>query len=261
MASRADGLRAAPGVTPSPSPSLRAAVHGALSDLYYHSWRLVPANVLWAVTAVAATVAAILVPLGIVALAVVALPTAGLFRMTTRIARGRAVSFSDALDAWHRDVVASLMLGGGLVVVAIVFGVNAWTGLLAGTALGWAFATLALWGLVAAWLFAWTAWPLLVDPARARWPARERVRLAGLLVLAHPIRLGALGLGLLVFLVASLIATIALVTVSAAVAALVASRFVLPAADRLDARLAFADSRGLVLDLDDDLPDEGTSRR
>jgi hypothetical protein len=134
--------------------------------------------------------------------------------------------------------------------------VNAWTGLLAGTALGWAFATLALWGLVAAWLFAWTAWPLLTDPARARWPARERVHLAGLLVLAHPVRLGGLGIGLLLFLVASLIATVALVTVSVAVAAVVAARFVLPAADRLDARLGFAATRGLLTDLADDATDE-----
>ena len=259
MASRADPRVAAavmPGSIPAPTPSLRGAVHEALSDLYYHSWRLVPANLVWAVTAVAAVVVAIFVPLGILALAAVALPTAGLFRMSTRIARGRAVSFRDALDAWHHEVVASLVLGGGLAAVAVLLGANVWTGLVAGTALGWAFATLALWGLVAAWLLAWTAWPILTDPARERWPARERAHLAGLLVLAHPVRLGGLGIGLLVFLVASLIATVALVTVSAAVAAVVAARFVLPAADRLDARLAFAASRGLETDRDDDVSDE-----
>jgi hypothetical protein len=231
-------------------------VREALSDLYYHSWRLVPANLVWAVTAVVAVVVAIFVPLGILALAVVALPTAGLFRMSTRIARGRAVSFRDAMDAWHREVGASLVLGGGLAAVAILLGANVWTGLVAGTALGWAFATLALWGLVAAWLLAWTAWPILTDPARERWPARERVHLAGLLVLAHPVRLGGLGIGLLLLLVASLIATVALVTVAAAFAALVAARFVLPAADRLDTRLAFAAARGLEMARDDDASDE-----
>jgi hypothetical protein len=249
VVSRADVL-----VAPSPtatSPTLRGAVREALSDLYYHSWRLVPANVLWAVTAVAAVVVAILVPVGFVALAFVALPTAGMFRMATRIARGRSVSFGDALEGWRRDVVASLAVGGGLVLVAIVLGVNLASGLIAGTALGWAFATLALWGLVAAWLFAWTVWPLLTDPARAGWPARERIRLAGLLVLGHPVRLGGLGLGLLVFLVASLVATVALVTVSVAVAAVVSARLVLPAADRLDARLGFAARRGLPVDMDE----------
>jgi hypothetical protein len=260
VASRAETL-VAPASRPAASttlavPSLRAAVREALSDLYYHSWRLVPANLVWAVTAVVAVVIAIFVPLGILALAVVALPTAGLFRMSTRIARGRAVSFRDALDAWRRDGVPSLLLGGGLVAVAVLLGANVWTGLVAATALGWAFATLALWGLVAAWLLAWTAWPVLTDPARERWPARERVHLAGLLVLAHPVRLGGLGIGLLVFLIASLIATVALVTVSAAVAAVVAARFVLPAADRLDARLAFAATRGLETDRDDDVSAE-----
>jgi hypothetical protein len=62
--------------------------------------------------------------------------------------------------------------------------------------------------------------------------------LAGLLVLAHPIRLGAVGLALAAFLALSTIAIVALVTVSVSFAALVTSRLVLPAADRLEASLA-----------------------
>jgi uncharacterized membrane protein YesL len=258
VASRADDVALAagavePGASLPSAPTLRGAVRAALADLYYHSWRLVPANVVWAVVAILVAFVAILVPVGFVALPVLAIPTAGLFRMATRIARGRAVSFSDALDAWRTEVGTTLLLGGALALAAIALSVNVATGVLSDTIAGWAFATLAFWGLVVGWLYAWTAWPLVTDPARASWPARERLRLAGLLVLAHPLRIGALALGLAAFLALSTVAIVALLTVSVAVAAVVAARYVLPAADRLDARLGFAAARGLD---DVDAPDD-----
>jgi hypothetical protein len=240
------------------APTLRGAVRAALADLYYHSWRLVPANVVWAVVAILVGFAIVFIPVGFLALPVLALPTAGIFRMATRIARGRAVSFGDSLDAWRTDRGTTLLLGGGLSIVAVVLAINVTTGLLSGEVLGWAFATLAFWGLVAAWLYAWAAWPVVTDPARARWPATDRLRLAGLLVLAHPLRIGALGLLLAVFLALSTVAIVALLTVSVAVSAVVSARFVLPAADRLDARLGFAIGRGLevVGPAEDDLLDD-----
>lgn len=247
MASRADAIRPgpAPAVDAPRAPSPGATIRAALADLYYHSWRLVPANVVWAVTAIVVAVAVILSPLGIVAIPLVAVPTAGLFRMASRIARGRAVSFWDAADAWRHELAGTLALGAGLALLAVVLAINVVTGIATGTLLGWAFATLAFWGLAGTWLYACVAWPVLEDPARSAWPVRERLRLAALLALAHPIRLGALALGLAVFLIVSLVAIVALITVSVAVSAVVASRFVLPAADRLDVRLGFATTRGL----------------
>jgi hypothetical protein len=219
-------------------PGLRAAFRAAVSDLYYNSWRLLPANVLWSfVVLVIAGLAIVASPLLLLA-PLLALPLAGLFRMTTRIARGEAVSFSDAIDAWRRDVFATLGLGTALLGATIILASNIVTGLVSGSVLGWGLATLAGWGLVATWLYAWVAWPLLVDPARSDRPVRDRLRLAALLVLEHPGRVGALGLALGVFLVASTVAIVALITVSVAVAAMVAARYVLPAADRLEARLA-----------------------
>ena len=87
------------------------------------------------------------------------------------------------------------------------------------------------------WLVSWTAWPLLLDPVRADRPVRERLRTAVLLVLAYPIRLGALGAVLALIVLASTVAFIALMTISVAFAALVATRYILPAADRLDERM------------------------
>ena len=70
------------------------------------------------------------------------------------------------------------------------------------------------------------------------WPVRERLRLAALLLLAYPRKLGGLGLTLFVVVAISTIAFVALLTFAVALSALVAARFVLPAADRLEGRLA-----------------------
>jgi hypothetical protein len=218
--------------------SIGGAIRAAAEDGYYHSWRLVPANLVWAAVAIALGVLVLMAPPAILLMPLLALPTAGLFRVATRIARGEAVSFWDAIDAWRTDVVPTLVVGAGLVGSVVVLGFNVVSGLTSDSFVGWGLATLAGWGLLAAWLYAWTLWPILLDPARADRPVLDRVRLAALLVLAHPIRIGLLALVLAVFLVLSAVAIIALVTVSVAFAALVSSRFVLPAADRLEADLA-----------------------
>jgi uncharacterized membrane protein YesL len=263
VASRAEAIRPddpgarRPQTATTAGPSLGGAIHAALADLYFHSWRLVPANLVWSVVAIASVVAFVAVPAGILLAPILALPTAGIFRMTAEIARGEAVSFRDALAAWRTETLAELGLGAALLVAAGILAVNLASGIVLGSVLGWAFATLAFWGLLGTWLYAWAAWPVLADPRRARWPVRARLQLAGLLVLAHPVRLVALGLVLGIFLVASLIAIVALVTVSVAVAALVASRLVLPAIDRLDDRLGFGLARGLSFANDDEAEEAG----
>jgi MFS family permease len=244
VASRAEGERATASTAPAgvadalpAGPGLGSAVRGALQDAYFHSWRLLPANVLWAVVAVALATAALVVPAAVLLLPLLALPTAGMFRVTTRIVRGGTVTFWDAIDAWRIEVRSTLAIGGLVVASGLVLTANVFLGLDGASPLGWALATLAAWGLVALWLLLWTLWPILTDPDRAGQPVRDRARLAALLVLAHPIRIGALALVLAVFLAASTVAIVALVSTSASLAALVASHVVLPAADRLEAKL------------------------
>jgi hypothetical protein len=111
-------------------------------------------------------------------------------------------------------------------------------GLTSATPLGWAFATVAGWGLLALWLVGWTLAPLLVDPMRADRPVRDRLTLAALVVLAHPFRSLAMGVLLAAFLAISTVAILPLLTVSMALAALTATRLVLPLADRLERRRA-----------------------
>ena len=237
MASRAEPPA---GLALPTAPSLGGAVRAAAGDAYYHSWRLLPANVVWAAAAILVLATILVAPLGLLLIPLLALPTAGVFRVTTRIARGASVSFWDAVDAWRTDVLSTLAIGIAVAGATAALGANVVTGLASGSPLGWGLATLAGWGLVALWLLAWTAWPILLDPDRADRPVSARLRLAALLVLAHPLRVGALALALALFLAASTVAVVALGTISVAFAALVASRYVLPAADRLEARISAA---------------------
>jgi uncharacterized membrane protein YesL len=198
---------------------------------------LLPANVLWAAVVLVIVALAVLVPPLVVLAPLAALPIAGIFRIATRIVRGESVSFWDGLSAWRTEIRPALALGAGVLVATIVLGFNLVTGILSGSLPGWAFATLAFWGLVGTWIYAWVAWPILLDPVRASQPATDRLRLAALLVLAHPLRVSGLALVLAGLVVVGTVAVVALVTVAVGFAALVACRYVLPAADRLEARL------------------------
>ncbi len=230
MASRAEDR-------PVASPGLRAAARASATDFYFNSVRLVAANVLWGGTLLALIVAATITPVAVVLAPLLAFPTAWIFRLTALLARNRPISFWDGLAIRH-SAASTLLLGVAFAGCgAILFG-NVATGVQSDSPVGWAVATLAFWGLVAGWLLAWTIWPLLLDPARAGRPVRERLRLAALLLLAYPRKLGGLGLTLFVVVAISTIAFVALLTFAVALSALVAARFVLPAADRLEGRLA-----------------------
>ena len=153
------------------------------------------------------------------------------------IARDEDVVLSDAFEAYRRYVVPSVVAGFAITLASFVFITNIAVGVSLGGPPGWAFATLAGWGIVVTWLVALCFWPLLVDPRREDLRARDKARLAGLLVIAFPMRIAALGLVVALIGAVSTVAIAAIATVSAAYTALVACRYVLPAADRLEGRL------------------------
>jgi hypothetical protein len=208
-----------------------------MSDFYDNSWRLVPANVIWGAALIALWIGFSIAPPLILLAPLLAFPTAAIFRIAALVGRGEGASFWDGPAAWRTYLVPILLLGTALAGCMAVFLVNIAFGLLSGSVLGWVIATLAFWGLVVTWLLAWTSWPVLLDPARADRPIRDRLRTAALLVVAFPVRIAALGGLLAVLLLVSAVTVIVLLTASVALAALVATRFVLPAADRLDQRL------------------------
>jgi hypothetical protein len=220
------------------APSLGGALRAAAGDFFFNSWRLVPANLLWALSLVVVALSWLLLPpLGLLVAVVTVLPTAGMFRLAALIARGEPASFSDATDAIHDQPLPRLGIGLMVVIAALVLLTNLASGVLSGSPLGWALATLAAWGLLAGWCWLFAFWPILLDPRRPSAGMSAAARLAALLLLAHPVRLALLGLVLAVLLTISLAALVALLTVSFAFAALASAHYVLPAADRLEARL------------------------
>ncbi|HEY5629569.1 MAG TPA: hypothetical protein VIR16_08670, partial [Candidatus Limnocylindrales bacterium] len=228
-----------PAATIPAPPSLGRAVRQAAGDFYYNSWRVVPANLAWGALLLAIlAMAGLWSALALLALPLLALPYAGMARLAALIARGEMAGLGDAFTAWRRYPGPALALGAGILLATVLLGFNVWYAVADGGVPAVAIGTASAWGLAVLAAFAVVAWPLLVDPAREDAPVRGRLRLAGLLLLAHPGRMLCVAAVVVVLLAVSTAAFAALLTVSVAFSALVAARYVLPAADRLEARLA-----------------------
>lgn len=221
------------------APTLRGALRESVSDFYFNSWRLVPANLLWGLGLVVLYLIGLVYwPAALLLSPLLCLPVLGMHRLGGRIVRGQEVSFSDGIAAWREVGVAAVLVGTLVVIAGALMLVNFVGGLQSGDIVGVAFATLAAWGLIIGWTWLGAWWPILADPRRRGYGPRRAAKVAAYLVIAHPVRLGALGLLLLVLDLASTVAFAALVTVSLAFGAVVACRYVLAAADRMEARLA-----------------------
>jgi hypothetical protein len=228
------------------APSLGGALRAGVGDLFYNSWRAVPVNAMFGVVLVGVLAAwAFAGALAAAAVSVLlAPPLAGMFRLGGQATRGRDVNLSDALDPMREAPLVVLAAGAAFALAVLVLGTNVVTGLRIGGILPWMVSTAAAWGLVATLVLGFAYWPIAVDPGRAGQPALARARLAALLAFAHPLRLGALATLLSLVLAASTAVVAALLTVSVALCAFVACRYVLPAADRLEAQLAGARGPG-----------------
>lgn len=205
-------------------------------DFYFNSWRLVPANVLWGVGLLAVALAALAWAPAIALVVFLAVPVAGLHFMAALIQRERPVAFSDFVEGMRRYGLAAIVVGALSLGVGVVLTTNVLRGLLTGEPFDWAISTLALYGLFALAMFLVAAWPIVVDPLRAELPLRQRLKLAAQVVVSMPARMLALTVLILVVLVISTVLFAALLTVSIAYVSLVGTRYVLPAADRLEGR-------------------------
>ena len=230
MGDGADGL-----ALPDP-PRLAGVFREALGDFYYNSWRLVPANFVWGLLFVTILVAGGVWLPALLLVAVLAVPLAGLHRMAALICRGAGASLSDFVTGMRRYVWAALATGVIASALAVIFTANVILGLQLGGILGWFFSALALYADIGLAMTLVAFWPILVDPLREELPIRRRLRLAILVNLARPGRMFALTVLLTAVLVVSTVLFAALLTVSVAYVSLVATRYVLPAADRLEGR-------------------------
>lgn len=223
-----------------PLPRLGAVIRASLTDYYFNSMRLVPANVVWGAGVVLIVSVGLVWPPGaLLLLPLLVLPTAVAFRIAAMVVRGEPwAGLRDVVRSSRAELPAMLGLGVAFLATGLILGTNVLTGLSQADPPGLILATLAGWGLVAWWCGAIVAWPLIVDPARAATPLCHRLRLAGALLLTHPARFGALGLLVALVVTLSTILTAAILTVSVAFVAVVACRSVYPAADRLEIALA-----------------------
>jgi hypothetical protein len=219
-----------------PPPRLARAIRQAAIDLYYHSVRLVSANVVWGILVLATLWIGLTTPLALVVGVLAQVPLGiGIQNMATSVIRGDNTVMSDLLVA-IREPRPLLALGVGQLVIVIVALTDAGIGLSFGGPLGAFLAATAVYVLFILWALSLACWPILLDPVRSDLPVSARLRLGVTLALAHPIRFSLLALVALVFLAASTLLAAMLVTVSIAFTCLVAARYVLPAADRLEGR-------------------------
>jgi hypothetical protein len=217
--------------------SLRGALRQALTDFFFNSWRLAPANLVWGAGLVAMLVAGPITVLGVVLLVLLAIPLAGIHRMAALIARDEPAGLSDFVGGMRRYAVPAVVVAAGAAILATVFTTNVIVGLEAGGLVGWFVSAMALWGDVALAMWLVAFWPILVDPRREQLGLRRRLGLAGLAVIGRPGHLFALTAIVVAILLVSVVLFAAILLVSVAYVSLVATRYVLPMLDALEARL------------------------
>lgn len=220
------------------APGLGRALRDAAVDLYYHSIRLVPANLAWGAALVLVLVLASQGAwlLALLASPLLTLTLVGVARLAGHIVRGDEVVLSDAWSAARERARPAALLGILSVAVTAILGTNIFVGLATGTPMGFTLVALAAWGLLGLWLTSLPFWILLADPVRTAWSTTDVIRLAALLLLARPLLLVGLGVASALVLVVSSVLVAALLIFAVAYAALVTAHVILPAADRLSAQ-------------------------
>jgi len=206
----------------------------AATDFYFNSWRLAPANLVWAVVMIAGVVGAATWPPAALLLGLVGLPLAGLYRMAALVTRGESVAFSDFVRGARLFALPAVAATLAAIGVGIVLATNVALGLSLDNPFGWFLAASAVYAAIAGAMYLVAMWPLLVDPARGAEPIRARLALAGLVLLARPGRLLLLTFVLLGVLAASTVVLAGIALVAVAYVALVATRYVIPIADGIE---------------------------
>ncbi len=223
--------------------SIGRAIRQAGVDFYFNSLRFVPANMLWALGLLAVLFVGVIWPPALVLGVLLAAPVAGMHRMAALLVRGEAASFSDFVDGMRRYGLPAAGIAAGGAALAAVLTTNVLIGFGSGGPLGWFLGATALYGDIALAMFLVAAWPVLVDPNHERDPLRRRLQLAGLVVLGRPGRVFLLTVLILALLAVSIVLLAAIVLVAVGYTSLLATRWVLPAADELETRYEAARAR------------------
>jgi len=205
--------------------------------------RLLAANILWGVALIIVLVISTMTsPLLTIPVAILlAIPTAGVFRLAAVIARNQPAALGDALQAMRTHLLPALAVGALVIGSLAVLGFNFVIGLISGDPVLLLIGTMAGWGLLLLFIGTSAFWPLLMDPFRQGEPLKKRIWLALAVVFHAPLRYLGLTLVTGAILIVSTIAFAALLSISLAFVAVLLCRYVLPTADRLEGRATFAE--------------------
>jgi hypothetical protein len=213
----------------------------AAQDLYYHGVRLVPANVAWGIGLIVTSVVLSRSVLGLVLVLGLLPLTIGVMGMAATLVRERTLVMGDLVRSIRTEFVPRLALSLAQLALFGVAAIDLVVGLQLGGLIGVVLVVTALYTVMATWVVGVVAWPIVMDPLRVGEPFRRRLRLAVILVVAHPVRFGALAILLAGLLAVGTVLAAAIVTFMVAYTSLVAAHFVLPAADRLEGRTVQAE--------------------
>ena len=216
-------------------PRVGRVLRAAISDLYYNSFRFLGANMLLGVTLIAILLASVGSAWLLALLPLAAVPAAGTMRMATGLVRHRHADFGDFTEIVRRPGPV-LMLGLAQGAVTLVLVVDLWLGGAIGGWLGVLLSVSAVYGLLIGWGYAAVAWTLVLDPERDADSIVDRLRLAAIILVAHPIRVGGYLLAVGIVLALSGVAIAPILTFTVALAWLAIAHFVLPVADRIEGR-------------------------
>ena len=193
-----------------PPPRLGAVIREAASDFYYNGWRFFGGNLAFGGMLLVILWLSLGSPWFLPLLFVLAVPAAGIMRMAAqveRIGHTDLDEFTGVLRRPWRVLVLGLLQFAltALLVADIAIGVawGSWPGTL--------LLVTAVYGIVVFWCFAVVAWPIVLDPERDGEPVRARLRLALVVLLVHPFRIGGVAilagivLGVATFLVAPIL--------------------------------------------------------
>jgi hypothetical protein len=174
-------------------PRLGAAILGSFGLALEHAFPLVAVNLAWGVIVAGYLFAAVGVPVLLLALPVLALPTAAMTRLAVSAVRSGIPTLPMARDELGRLPLRKLAIAA---VQLLVLGISVSNVGLAGGiggVLGAMAAGVAVYALIVTGVFAMALWPIVCDPLRAG-PLREQLRLALAVSLRRPVQLGVLAL-------------------------------------------------------------------
>lgn len=219
------------------------ALRLAASDFYFNSWRFVAANVAWALSLLAVLFLAVLWTPFIMLVVLLAAPLVGLHAMAARLVRDEPVNLDDFVAGTRRLGLQATLVAAVAAVLAAVLLTNVLTGFSADGPLGWFLGATAIYSLIALAMYLVALWPVLADPNHVDVPLRRKLQVAGLVVIGRPVRLLVVTLSVIVILTVSTVLLAGIVLFGVAFASILATRWVLPAADELEARYEAARAR------------------